>query len=437
MKTSANKPTRRWWVRVAGAFAMLLPAAALAANGLTLTGFGSASAGLGGVDLAVSKDTTALNANPAGLAQSHTQAMDVYLEPFYTLDNAHDDAYNRKQDVDNRTGAIFGAGYSHPLAGGEFVAGIGLFSQGGVGYVYDDLNTKYGTRDDLSAIFGIFKLTPGLAWNVSDHLRLGAALGINYAVARQKFFPATSFFDANHPETAFFGTRLDSLTGWGFNGKFGVQVQPVDALTLALTYTSKIPLNLDKGTTTVNFDAIGLSRVRYREASLHGIALPQDIGAGATYRVNSRWLIGGEFNWQDYSKALKALTLKASDPDDTDATPSIFNRQAVDFRDVTVYGLGVEYQLDPGTALRAGYSHANTGIPPQNLSPVLALINKNVISAGFAKDLSAQWNLGAALEYQFRNEVKYTNTGEVQPFGINAKEINQALLMTIMVSRRW
>lgn len=59
-------------------FAIALPTACLATNGLSLIGFGTESVAMGGADTAVARDTTALNTNPAGLTQLSRPAFDAY-----------------------------------------------------------------------------------------------------------------------------------------------------------------------------------------------------------------------------------------------------------------------------------------------------------------------------------------------------------------------
>lgn len=431
MKTAAHKPTRQLRAVFASALLIALPGMAFAANGLTLTGYGAASAAMGGVDIAVSDDTTALDINPAGLAQLDTPSLDIYVEPYYAINNAHDDAYNTHRRVNNQVGAVGGGGYSHPFDGGDIVAGIGLFEQGGVGYIYRNLNTAFGTRDEVAAVFGLLKLAPGVAWRVNDRLRLGAALGITYALAREKFFPNTS---VNGSGTPFFGFRVDGLKGLGFNGKIGLQYQPLPRLTLALAYTSKTRLSLDRGRMTVDYQAIGQGKVTYADARLDGLALPQELGAGATYQITPRLLLAGEFNWMDYSSAVKSLTLSASHPDNSSVPASISSSEPLNFRDVYVFAVAGEFQWSPGLKLRAGFSHANVTIPAQNLSPILALVSGNLLSVGFATELDRHWSLGTALEWQMPSNQTYSNPA--LPFGPDASESNNAVLLTLMLSRR-
>ena len=53
----------------------------LANNGLNLVGFGSESLNMGGADVAVARDTTALNTNPAGLSLAFTLKYDGGWDP--------------------------------------------------------------------------------------------------------------------------------------------------------------------------------------------------------------------------------------------------------------------------------------------------------------------------------------------------------------------
>jgi hypothetical protein len=51
---------------------------AFATNGINLIGFETESTLMGGADIAVARDASALNTNPAGLTQIHGQAFDGF-----------------------------------------------------------------------------------------------------------------------------------------------------------------------------------------------------------------------------------------------------------------------------------------------------------------------------------------------------------------------
>ncbi|MFA5938955.1 MAG: outer membrane protein transport protein [Sinimarinibacterium sp.] len=402
---------------------------AQAGNGMLPTGFGVESQGLGGADVALSRDTTAVNTNPAGLAQTDGQAADAYLSPFMALHTEHRDALGNESTVDNKLGFLSGGSYARKLGEGLVVGG-GLFVQGGTGFTYTDLDTGFGTRDDLLAQFGVFKLATAAAWQPDARWRLGVGLGFSYGTARQKVFPNTS--DSSAP---FFGYRIDSLAGQGINGKLGAQFLASDTLTLGFAYTSEAPLDLYGGTLTANFDAIGLGRVTYGNARLEGLSFAQQIELGAVWRPSDAWLVSMELEWIDWSSAMRSVRLDAREPDNPDAPASFGYVSPLGWRDQYPISIGALYRLDPRTQLRAGYSHAQHPAPGRNQNPVFAVIAENQLALGLRRVLKEGWTLDLGLEYQPYREHHYDNPA--LPIGVDATETNNYLWFHFMIGRRW
>src|SRR3546814_13875219 len=50
--------------------------------------------------------------------------------------------------------------------------------QGGVGFAYENLNTAFGTRDDISANFGSFKIAPGFGWKDRKSVVKGKSVSV-------------------------------------------------------------------------------------------------------------------------------------------------------------------------------------------------------------------------------------------------------------------
>src|SRR3546814_14325693 len=106
--------------------------------------------------------------------------------------------------------------------------------------------TAFGTLEDVSLIFGSFKMAPGVGWNVTERLILGASLGVVYSQARAKFFADTSYVDVEG-EAPFSGFRLDGASGWSASGKIGFQYRPASNWVIAGAYTSKTPIRIKIG----------------------------------------------------------------------------------------------------------------------------------------------------------------------------------------------
>ncbi|MGQ0700736.1 MAG: OmpP1/FadL family transporter [Panacagrimonas sp.] len=398
--------------------------AALAGHGLNVIGAGTESMGMAGADAAVSRDTAAVNLNPAGLTQLARRATDVTLEPFHTGRLGHSDSFgNDHNENDIPFGVIATASHALPLARWPgLVVGIGLFAQGGTGYAYDDMPNVFGTKDDFSSIFGVFKLASGFGYRVSEKLSVGANLGLSYASARQKFFPDTSVLGPS-PEQNFYGLRFDGGESLAPNFKLGLQYRTTATLTLAAVYNSKITLDLDGASLTVNYEALGLGRVKYTDAELKGFALPQEFGVGLAWRATPRWLLAAEVNWLDWSNALKSTRVHASRPSAqnlSDELQSVELRQTLNWKDQYALAVGTAWNYDEKTVLRMGFDRVGNPSPRENSSPLLNIFAKNEITFGFSRVLDEHRIFGMALQYQLPETVRYTNTN--LPFGENARE---------------
>ena len=136
---------------VAGLVVSVLPLSAFAINGMYLTGYGTESVFMGGADVAVARDAFAANNNPAGMTQLTGQALDIEVDATYDLSVYHTDALNAQKPRSNRMIAISNGAYARRFENSPYAAGVALVVQGGIGWVYSGLNTRFGTRDDASA----------------------------------------------------------------------------------------------------------------------------------------------------------------------------------------------------------------------------------------------------------------------------------------------
>jgi long-chain fatty acid transport protein len=217
-----------------------------AGNGLNLIGFGAESVAMGGADVALAGDTSALNANPAGLARIRGKALDVYGAIAYGMDVGHADSFGNDRNVDNRWIPLTGGGYARAL-GDACTIGIGMFAQGGAGVVYDDLKTAFGTNDELMSLFRIAKFAPGGACRLTDKLAIGASLGITYADIRQKIFFQTSVLNPLAPASSFFGYEITDASSLETGLRFGVQYEIAPGTTLGATFSPQLDLPLRDG----------------------------------------------------------------------------------------------------------------------------------------------------------------------------------------------
>lgn len=418
-----------------GLAAMACTFPAGATNGLTLIGTGAESVAMGGADVAVARDTTALSTNPAGLSQLPGWAHDGFLGAAFALDVAHADQFGNDQQVANWAIPVGGAGVSKQLDSHNFTIGIGLFAQAGAGDVYNHLNTPFGGKDTLRAQFGVAKVTPGFAWQVFEPLAIGATLNVHYSSLKQRVFPNTSFVDAADPTHSFFGTSIDNASSVRLGAKFGALFKPASDLSLGITYSPEVKIPFDNGKLTVNFSALGLGMVTYHDLHLEGLALPTEIAAGAAWQASDRLLLALDLMWSDYSHALRSQSLRAADPDNPAAPPTIVSVAPLNWHDQTVVAGGCAYSIDDATRVYGGVNYGRDPVPPETLNPLLASIGEWHLTSGFAHRLDDLWSVSAALEYLAPKKVTYDNPS--LPFGPGAQERNSYLAITLMLSRRW
>jgi len=216
--------------------------------------------------------------------------------------------------------------------------------------------------------------------------------------------------------------------------KLGVLYKVNDRLSLGGAYTSKMRLPLD-GTVVANMSAVGLGKVTYRDSSIDGMALPQEVDVGFAVRPVPPLLVAVKVAWLDWSAALKTSTLHAASPDTPGAPPTLSLPSTMNWRDQYVFAIGIAYDLTEKAILRAGYNYGRNPVPDNTLNPLLSAIAEQHFTFGAGYVFSPKWQVGMSVEYAFNNAVTYHNPE--LPFGPGAEEENEYIGFQVMLSRRW
>ncbi len=419
-------------------FLALCPAGTtVAGNGLNVIGFGSESEMMGGADVAVARDSNALAINPAGLVQIGRGALDLSISPFYCPDVGHRDSVGNDDESINQTGFIGGGGYAHRM-NPDLVAGIGFFVQGGVGFGYEDFDSGFGVRGDISSLFGIVKLVPGAGYRINDQLSVGAGLNLTYATARQKLFPNSSIRNEENPAASFYGSRIDGLRAFGVGYKLGFRFEADEHWTLGFAFGSEVPLDLKDGETKVNYDALGQGRVTYRDTRIDGLVNARDISLGLAFKPNARWLAAVDLTWLDWSSIDQVVTIAKNPEGQTDPAlvpASVETRTDILFRDQLVVALGASWQWTEKTSIRAGFNWGRTPARKEHLNPLFAVIAQPHYTLGFEHALGSHSDLGLGVQLQPHRKENYRNASA--PFTADAQERNEAVYLSASIGRRW
>jgi len=411
-----------------GAALLMLSLSAQANNGLNAIGYSTESLAMGGADLALAQDPSALNSNPAGLSQLGTKRLDFQLAGAYALGVSHRDNLGNDLPTGNQYILLGTSSYAQP-ASEKLTWGIGMFAQGGAGYEYFGLRTAFGSTDSLESHLGLLKLSAGGAYAVDSKLSLGASLGLVYGSLDQRIFPNTSDL-----ASSFFGFGVNNAHGAGLGFKVGLQFHPNQQETWGLAYTSPTNLTLYSNDLLSNQTALGFGMVRYTDVKMSGIGLPQEIGIAYARQATPKFLWTAELNWLNWSAAMKTSTLTASQPDNP-GSPDFSITSVNNWRDQYVLAIGTAYSLSDHVIWRAGYNYGRNPIPDKTLNPLLASIAEHHLTTGLGIELDKHWLTNISLQYNVLKTVNYKNT--TLPLGTDAQERNEVLALYWSISRLW
>lgn len=391
------------------ALMLFTPLTGWATNGMNMIGTGAVSAGMGGADVAVPAGCTAIAGNPAQLATTCNRVISVGSALMFP-DMEDTPGGGSTTDNEFQMFPVPFIGYAQRIGTSRWSAGIGVFAQGGMGVDFQDVEVMPGmmppgTKDDLMSEVGFVRLSPTVAYNVSDKLTMGASLFAGYASLKYDFFPNT------------IGHEVRDLTSFTFSGRFGVNYQINDKWSVGATYTSESAIDFEDGELTQNFGP-GLGKVKYDDVKMDGFTWPRQVEAGVAYRATPKLLLAMDLSWINWSSAIKTVTVTASNPDK--AVPDDYKKMEIPFEmdwdDQVVVAIGAEYELTDSFKIRAGYNYGNTPVTNVNLSPLFPALVEHHATAGFTYSWT-NWDFDFAYEHAFTNtETNDGATDGTNPF---------------------
>jgi len=420
--------------------ALLLPVAfcitapARATNGMYLVGYGAETTGRAGANLAISDRSLALNFNPAGLSQlqgQHWTANLSLLAPSLKFQNG----LNSSTDAEDRLFPLPALAYVRAGRETPWSWGVGFVGQGGMGATFKNLNTPFGTRDETSSEVRFATLSPAVSYAFSDDFSLGAAVNIGYADASFRFFPRTSFFNAQSPANSFFGIDLSRAKGLQTSFRGGAWWRPDPRLAVGAIYQTRTRSTFDNGDMTVNFTNHPLlgRKVRYN-AEVDGFTFASQAGLGFAWRPSSPWVVALDVKRYFWDSAIDTVRVKAKDPSVQGAPSTLELPFVFNWKDQWVYALGADYRLSDRLTLRAGYNYGTNPVPSSTLTPLFPATTERHLTAGFGW-LSGNKTYDFAVERAFNKRLTNNNSDpQVNPFGPGARVDHSQWTVSLGVS---
>ena len=222
-----------------------------------------------------------------------------------------------------------------------------------------------------------------VAYRVNDMLDLGVGVTAMYADA--ELTNALPNISPLQPD----GAQSLKGDGWAYGYTVGAQLHPSKNLTIGASYRSKLDHKLD-GTVKVsgllapipatnNFTVDGQAK----------ISLPWIANLGARWAVNDQWTLNGSISrvgWSEFDAIRVAFAGGGS-------------TSAQDYKDITTYAAGVDYQASPRLTLRAGVQYDPTPTPDVGRTARVPDGDRMMYATGATWAATETLKLDAALSY--------------------------------------
>lgn len=385
-----------WRILVStAALTVSLTAPTLAADGYFLIGYGPRQKALGGAGVADSRDAMSLSINPAGLVDLERE-MQLGVSALFPERGYSTDGLPRVvAPGDVRSGrpifAVPHNAYAAPIDANS-AWGAASYANGGIntsfdfGHYHPPLGGPFGggyAGVDLEQLFN----SVGYAQKFGS-LAIGAAPTI--AVQRinlqglKVFSPYSS--DMYH--------LSDNGYDWSFGGgvRFGAQWRVTDRFRIGVAAST--PMFMTRFAKYAGLFADG-----------GRFDIPASIVAGVAYDPTPDVTVMADWRHIFYSGVSSV-----SNP----SFPVLYrslgaaNGPGFGWKDTDSASFGVEWRVQPGFALRAGYHYATNPIPSSSvtLNLLSPIINAHHVSGGVSYAVTKNSSVDIALVYAFKNSVR-------------------------------
>lgn len=378
---------------VAGA---LTAGAASATNGYFSHGYGMKAKGMGGAATATATDTFGGAVNPAKMVFVGDRidfGADVF-SPRRSVSRQGSTGfggiYNDSVDSDSNYFIIPEFGYNKML-NPNLSLGVTVYGNGGMNTDFNDGNGIAGSSfspacgtASANLLLGCGRLgvdmmqlivAPTLAYKLSPN----HSVGISPLLAYQRFKVdgLQAFTGFSSSPTAVTNNGYDSSTGWGV--RIGWMGKVSDKVTLGAAYASK----MDMG----KFD-----KYRGLFAEQGGFDIPENYNVGIAVKATPTVTVAFDIQRINYSDVKSVANLVTNSLNFLGQNQlGTNNGSGFNWRDQTVFKLGLEHEYSKNLTLRAGYNYGKSPIRSDIDSVTFNIIAPGVVEQHFT--LGATWIL--------------------------------------------
>ena len=275
----------------------------------------------------------------------------------------------------------------------SFNLGFGVYTPFGLGTKWAENWVGHYISEEINLT--TFDFNPNLAWRINDQVALAGGLAYRYGTITMSRDSYVAVTDRD------VDLEIEG-SGSGFGWDAGLLIKPLDNLSLALSYRSRVTLEDLEGTAKFSYpstpehpDQDAFMATLFPELDLTtDLKLPEMIMTGVEWSPLEGVTLEGDFNYTGWA-VYDTLTMDFQE--ETDAVKD--SSTPKEYQSVWNYRFGLEYQLNNALALRAGFYFDATPIQEDYLEPSLPGADRNGYSFGFGYDLSEQMTLDAYFLY--------------------------------------
>ena len=200
------------------------------------------------------------------------------------------------------------------------------------------------------------------------------------------------------------------VNAWGWS--IGAMFTPIEDLRIGFNYRSEIILDAEGGDADFENVPAGLPFADTPfDASL---PMPAELSLGASYQINDKWLVAFQFD-RTFWSVYESLDIDFANPN----VPDSFNPR--NYKNSSIYRVGIEYKALDKLALRAGYYFDESPIEEGFFAPETPRPDSNNFTAGLSFDVNDHLAIDASFLYVKTNEVNvsydfYQENGQNVPF---------------------
>ncbi|PCR94423.1 Long-chain fatty acid transport protein [Pseudomonas fluorescens] len=264
----------------------------------------------------------------------------------------------------------------------------------------------------------VVTLQPTVSYRINDRLSVGFGPTINRLDGLLESKIANSAVGGQGDGTV---KVTGDDTAMGFS--LGILFDPLDDLTLGLTYHSRVDYKLS-GKTKVSgangllapIPGLGLPGLNGKYDASLDFTSPETVDASATWRINDRLDVSAGALWSRWSRVQELRVLNSGVPQAYGPFDTIL--ETLKWRDTWSFSTGMSYRLNKQWKVRGGIAYEPTPMPNQYTSTRAPTGDRKIFTVGLNWQMTDQTSLDLGYGYIHEDPVKVsqdTSQGGLRP----------------------